>query len=72
MITLTHLLPFLVSLCLINYASATIWNEGLAIVERDYVSGHQSDTCLLTPLGPGKDDTDNVGSIGTNMSNLIE
>jgi hypothetical protein len=75
MAILTKSSPWLTLLSLAHCINAAAWNGGLAVAKRDseapsYNYDHHSNTCMLTPLGHGKDDTDNVGSFKT-IRNLI-
>jgi hypothetical protein len=76
MAILVKLVALLTLFSVVNYASAIVGNEGLAIIKRDApndILDHQSDTytCFLTPLGSGKDDTDNVGLVAIDLLHLI-
>jgi hypothetical protein len=75
MATIVKLLSFLTFLSLVNYISAISSKEGLNIIKKSTASNvgsSQGDTCQLTSLGPGKDDTDNVGSIVLDTVDLMD
>jgi hypothetical protein len=73
MTLLAKLLPLLTFLSPVVHVDAvSIWKEGLKVTRRDApYPNRASKICQLTPLGSGKDDTDNVGVGIDSIRNLM-